>query len=152
MCRCRVSCDISSQYLSHNTSEFKGEQNSKRITKRFLSLFASWLKHASRMHVSHSASSCNKPNAPQAAWNVSYSVSSTVQRCSKEVAPSTTISRRQRKKRSPTAGCTKYIHPTVFSPSCRVDQTFFRIFQTWSARKSAYTTFCPSAFWTLYAK
>jgi hypothetical protein len=152
MRRCRVSCDISSQYLSHNTYGFKGEQNNKRVTKRFLSRFASWLIHASRMHLSHSVSSWSNPSALQASWNVRYFVSSTIWRCSKEVVHGTTISRRWRKKCSPAVGCKKYIHPTAFSPRCWANQTFTRMFQTWSARKSTYTTFRPSAFWTLYAK
>ncbi len=151
MCRCRISCDISSRYLSHNTSRFKGEQNSKIVIKKFLSLFPFWSIHASHMHLSHSASSCSNPNAPQAAWKVECSMLSTIQRCLKKVAPSTTISR-WRKKHSPTTGCTKYIRPTTFSPRCRADQTFSRIFQTWSTGKSTYTTFHPSTFWALYAK
>ncbi len=152
MCQCHVLCDISSQSLSHNTFEFKGKQNSKRITKRFLNLFASWSIHASCMHVSHFALPCSNPNAPQAAWNIKCSMLSTVRRCSKEVALSTTVSRRWRKKHSPAVGCTKYICPTTFSPRCWVDQTFSWISQTWSIRKSTYTTFCPSTFWVLYAK
>ncbi len=152
ICWCHISCNISFRYLSHNTYGCKGKQNNKIVTKRFLSLFAFWSIHASRMHVSHFASSYNNPNALQATWNVEWSISSTVQRCSKEVVLGTTVSRRQRKKRSPTARCTKYIHPTTFSPRCQADQTFSRIFQTWSTWKSAYTTFRPSSFWTLYAK
>ncbi len=152
MHQCRVSCDILSRYFSHNTSGFKGKQNSKRVTKRFLSLFASWSIHASHMHVSHFASSYSNPNALQVAWNDRCSVSSTIWRCLKEVALGMIISRRWRKKCSLATKCTKYIRPTAFSPRCWVDQKFSRIFQTWSARKSTYTTFCPSTFWALYTK
>ncbi len=148
MRRCRILCDISSRYLSHDTFGFKGKQNNKRVTKRFLSLFASWSTHVSRMHVSHSASSCSNPNALQTAWNVGCSVSSTIQRCSKEVTPGMTVRRRRRKKLSLTARCTKYIHPTTFSPRCQANQTFSQIFQTWSTGKSAYTTFRPFEHYT----
>ncbi len=152
MCWCHVSCNILSQYLSHNTFGFKGEQNSKRVTKKFLSFFVCWSIHVSRMHMSHFVLSCSNPNALQVAWNVGCFVSSTIQRCLKKVAFSRTISRRCKKKHSPTAGCTKYIRPTTFSPCYRANQTFFQIFQTWSTGKSVWTTFCPFAFWALYTK
>jgi hypothetical protein len=129
---CRISCDILFRYISLNSSKFKGEQNNKRITKIFLNLFASWSIHVARMHVCHYASSYNNPNALQATWNIRCSMSSTIERCSKEVAFDTTISRRRKKKHSPTTGCTKYIRPTTFSPRCQAGQTFSRIFQTWS--------------------
>ncbi len=140
MCQCRISCDISSWYFSHNTSGFEEKQNSKRITKRFLSLFAFWSIHASRMHMCHYVSSYSNPNVLQATWNVGCFVSLIVRRCSKAVVPGTTVSRRRRKKHSPTAGCTKYIHPIAFSPRCQAYQSFSRIFQTWSIGKSTYTT------------
>jgi hypothetical protein len=152
MRQCRISCDISSQYFSHNTSGCKGEQNNKIITKKFFSFFVFWLIHVSCMHMSHSASSYNNPNVLQVAWNVKCFVSSTIQIFSKEVMPITTISRRQRKKRSLAARCIKYIRPTTFFPHCQADQFFSWIFQTQSPGKSVYTTFCASAFWTLYAK
>ncbi len=125
----RVSCNISSWYFSHNISVLKGEQNSKRVTKRFFSLFASWLIHASHMHVSHSALSWSNPNVPQVAWNVGSFVLSIVQRCSKKVAHGTTVSRRRRKKRSPMARCTKYIRPIAFSPRCRLTKLFINFFK-----------------------
>jgi hypothetical protein len=148
MRQCHISCDISSQYLSHNTFGFKGEQNSKR----FCSLFVFWSIHVTCMFVFHSTSPYSNPNALQATWNVECFVSSIVRICSKEVTPNITISRRWRKKHSPIAGRTKYIHPTTFYPCCRAKQIFFQIFQTWSTWKSTYTTFHPFAFWVLYAK
>ncbi len=146
MCQCRVSCDISSRYLSHNTSGFKGKHHSKKVTKRFLSLFAFWSIHAPYMHMCHSVSSYSNPNVPQATWNVECSMSLTVRRCSKMIAPNTTVSRRRRKKHSPMVGCKKYICPIAFSPCYQVDQTFSWIFQTWLVGKSMYTTFRPSTF------
>jgi hypothetical protein len=107
---------------------------------------------ATHMHMSHSMSSCSNPSAPQATWNVGCSVPSIVRKCSKEVTPGTTVSRRWRKKGSPMAGCMKYIRPIAFSPYYRANQTFSRIFQTWLVGKSTYTTFRPFAFWALYAK
>jgi len=98
------------------------------------------------MHVSHFASSCSNPNAPQAAWNVGCFVSSIIWRCLKEVTPGTIVSRRQRKKHSLAARCMKYIHPIIFSPCCRVDQTFSRILA--HPENCLFACLCVETFWT----